>query len=89
MINRRPVYIQQYFIQKATAVIRFNSIAPMQDNYTQKGIYYLRERGVFSFYNDHQLKFYQTFGILIFCFKHANIFWIEWRKFNPKLQTNL
>lgn len=48
MINRRPVYIQQYFIQKATAVIRFNSIAPMQDNYTQKGIYYLGgKRGFF------------------------------------------
>lgn len=37
MINRRPVYIQQYFIQKATAVICLNSIAPMQDNSTKKG----------------------------------------------------
>lgn len=37
MINRRPVYIQQYFIQKATAVIGLNSIAPMQDNSTKKG----------------------------------------------------
>lgn len=37
MINRRPVYIQQYFIQKATAVIGLNSIAHMQDNSTKKG----------------------------------------------------
>lgn len=55
MINRRPVYIQQYFIQKATAVIGLNSIAPMQDNSTKKEIYLLRGNGDFTSC-DHLLK---------------------------------
>lgn len=88
MINRRPVYIQQYFIQKATAVIGLNSIAPMQDNSTKKEIYLLRgDRDLTSC--DHLLKRLKL--ILVVSFKDVMTFWLWLLEFHhefPKDEEN-
>lgn len=86
MINRRPVYIQQYFIQKATAVIGLNSIAPMQDNSTKKEIYLLRGNRDFTSC-DHLLKRL----ILVVSFKDVMTFWLWLLEFHhefPKDEEN-
>lgn len=88
MINRRPVYIQQYFIQKATAVIGLNSIAPMQDNSTKKEIYLLRGNRDFTFC-DHLLKRLKL--ILVVSFKDVMTFWLGLLEFHhefPKDEEN-
>lgn len=88
MINRRPVYIQQYFIQKATAVIGLNSIAPMQDNSTKKEIYLLRGDRDFTSC-DHLLKRLKL--ILVVSFKDVMAFWLWLLEFHhefPKDEEN-
>lgn len=88
MINRRPVYIQQYFIQKATAVIGLNSIAPMQDNSTKQEIYLLRGNGDFTSF-DHLLKRLKL--ILVVSFKDVMTFWLWLLEFHhdfPKDEEN-
>lgn len=85
MINRRPVYIQQYFIQKATAVIGLNSIAPMQDNSTKKEIYLLRGNREFTSC-DHLLKRLKL--ILVVSFKDVMTFWLWLLEFHHEFRKD-